>query len=54
MQQEVKPGLIAVAVILLIALIVFLGWRSFGSKGDTLPQATVNSHWQAKKNGPNR
>ncbi|HZT42220.1 MAG TPA: hypothetical protein VFA07_08520 [Chthonomonadaceae bacterium] len=54
MQKEVKPGLIALAVILLLAFIAFLGWRSFGSKGDTLPQASVQSHWQSKKSGPNR
>ena len=54
MQKEVKPGVIAIAVILLLAFLAFLGWRSFGSKGETLPQASVDSHWQAKKSGANR
>lgn len=54
MQKEAKPGLIVVAVILLIAIVAFLGWRTFGSKGETLPQESVDAHWQAKKAGPNR
>jgi len=54
MQKEAKPGIIVIVVILLIAFVAFLGWRSFGSKGETLPQASVDAHWQAKKSGPNR
>jgi hypothetical protein len=52
--NEAKPGIIAVAVVLMVALVAFLGWRSFGPKGDTLPKASVDAHWQAKQAGPNR
>jgi hypothetical protein len=54
MQQEAKPAVIAIAVVLLVAITAFIGWRTLGSKGDTLPQSTVNAHWQEKKSGPNR
>jgi len=53
-REKANPGVIAIAVIVLVALVAFIGWRSFGPKGDTLSQASVDSHWQAKKAGPNR
>jgi hypothetical protein len=52
--NEAKPGIIVAAVVVMLALVVFLGWRSFGPKGDTLPQATVDAHWKAKQSGANR
>jgi len=54
MKEQAKPGVIAIAVILLLVVMGFLGWRTFGPKGETISQASVDNHWQSKQSGPNR
>lgn len=49
MKQQVNPAMIIVAVIVGLLLLVFIGWRSFGSNSATMDQATINAHIAAKK-----
>jgi hypothetical protein len=49
MRQNVTPAIWAVAILVALLVLGFIGWRSFGSGGGEMDASTIAAHQAAKK-----
>ena len=52
MQKSVAPGVIAVIIIVIVAVLALVGWKMFGTKGDVNKTNSKDQREQYFKNHP--
>ncbi len=48
MKQQITPVALIISGVVLILVLIFFGWKTFGSQGDTVDSKTVASRIAAK------
>ncbi len=53
MKQEISKPMLIAAVVVVVLLVGFIGWKVFGSHSDTLDADTIKAHeaLKARKEG---